>query len=138
MAAHSIVPAKYYFFNFAALMLLMFLTVWVARHDFGWLNLPIALAIAITKAILIVLIFMDVRNGTHLVMIFAAAGFLWFLIMVGFTITDFAAQDMGGIYKDPLPGQQYPYGVVEPLPHADAAVPHAAAAPHAEAGSPAH
>lgn len=131
MAAHAIVPARYYVFNFAALMVLMVLTVWVARHDFGWLNLPIALLIAITKATLIVLIFMDVRRGTQLVMIFAAGGFLWFLIMVGFTITDFAAQDMGGVYTEPLPGQHYVYRVPvgEAIPHGEVS------AAHAEAGS---
>ena len=132
MAAHAIVPARYYIINFAALTVLMFLTVWVSTVELGWLNLPVALLIAITKATLIVLIFMDVRRGTQLVMIFAAAGFLWFLIMVGFTITDYAAQDMGGVYTEPLPGQTYPHRV----PASEAILPHGdAAAGHAEAGA---
>jgi cytochrome c oxidase subunit 4 len=103
MADH-VVPARHYVYNFTALMVLMILTVVAAAFDLGAANLPIALAIAITKATLIVLIFMNVRNGTHLVWIFAGAGFVWLLIMISFTITDFAVQYLGTAYTDPLPG----------------------------------
>lgn len=103
MADH-VVPARHYVYNFIALMVLMLLTVEAARHDWGAANLPIALVIAITKATLIVLIFMNVRNGTHLVWIFAGAGFLWLLIMISFTVTDFAVHSLGTAYTDPLPG----------------------------------
>ena len=103
---HHIVPWTHYAYNFTALMILMTATVVVSYYDLGVLNLPIALAIAITKAVLIVLIFMNVRNGSHLVWVFAAGGFIWFCIMLGFTLTDFAAEGLGTPYIDALPSQQ--------------------------------
>ena len=109
MAEHHIVPPKHYFINFGALTVLMFLTVWVARFDitiFPGANLVIALAIAITKASLIVLIFMDVRHGSHLTWLFAGAGFFWFLIMILVTLVDMnpgVHEAMGSPYTVPIP-----------------------------------
>mgnify|MGYP001589164558 CR=1 FL=1 len=100
---HHIVPPRHYVYNIIALTVLMLLTVWAAKQQFGAFNLPIALGIAITKATLIVLIFMNVRNGTQLTKVFAFAGFIWLCIMFLFTLTDFVGADLGTPYTPPLP-----------------------------------
>jgi cytochrome c oxidase subunit 4 len=88
MSEH-IVSKKLYFVIFGALMVLTFLTVWVATIDLGALNTPVALAIAVTKAVLVVLYFMHVRYSSRLTWVVVAGGFLWLIIMVGLTMSDY-------------------------------------------------
>jgi cytochrome c oxidase subunit 4 len=92
---HHIVPRKTYYIVSALLMALLVVTVGAARVDLGAANVPIALAIAIAKAILIVLFFMHVRYGSPLVRLFAAGGFFWLLIMLGFILADVQARLVG-------------------------------------------
>lgn len=106
MADHKIVPWQHYAINCAALMVLMVATVLAARLDLGVFNLPLALAIAITKAALIVLIFMDVRHGSELTWLFAGAGFFWFLILICITLVDMnpgVHEVLGSPYTEPIP-----------------------------------
>ncbi len=90
MSEH-IVSKKLYFVIFGALMVLTILTVWVANIDLGSekLNTAVALAIAVTKAVLVVLYFMHVRYSSRLTWIVVAGGFLWLAIMVGLTMSDY-------------------------------------------------
>jgi cytochrome c oxidase subunit 4 len=90
MSEH-IVSKKLYFVIFGALMVLTLLTVWVANIDLGSekLNTVVALAIAVTKAVLVVLYFMHVRYSSRLTWIVVAGGFLWLAIMVGLTMSDY-------------------------------------------------
>jgi cytochrome c oxidase subunit 4 len=88
MSEH-IVSKKLYYVIFGALMVLTFLTVWVATIDLGPLNTPVALAIAVTKAVLVVLYFMHVRYSSRLTWVVVAGGFLWLIIMVGLTMSDY-------------------------------------------------
>ena len=105
---HHIVPWKNYAINFCVITVLMFLTVWVAGQDYGVMNLPVALIIAIMKTLCIVLFFMNVKYSSHLTWVFAGAGFFWFLIMIAFTIVDFT--EFGGMYTNSLPGAQSAIG----------------------------
>ncbi|HEV2801517.1 MAG TPA: cytochrome C oxidase subunit IV family protein [Pyrinomonadaceae bacterium] len=88
MSEH-IVSKKLYFVIFGALMVLTVITVAVAYVDLGPLNTPIALAIAVTKAMLVVLYFMHVRYSSRLTWVVVAGGFLWLIIMVGLTMSDY-------------------------------------------------
>lgn len=74
---------------YVALMVLLVATVGVAYVHLGPLNVPIALAIAFTKAILVILFFMHVKASSKLIWIFAAIGFLFFGYMVGGTLMDY-------------------------------------------------
>jgi cytochrome c oxidase subunit 4 len=87
MTSH-IVPVKNYLYVFAALMALTVATYEVAKVDLGGLNLLVAMAIAITKATLVVLIFMHVKYSTTLTKAVVASGFFFFLIMIFFTMND--------------------------------------------------
>lgn len=91
---------KTYLAVFFALMALTAVTVWVAFHDYGALNTPLALAIACTKATLVVLYFMHVKDSTRLTKVFAAAGFFWILILFALTFGDYLAR-----HPISLPGQ---------------------------------
>ena len=99
---HHIVSVKTYLIVFAALMVLMILTVAVAFFDFGILNKGIALTIATTKAALIMLFFMHLRYSSKLVWVFAGLGFFGLLIMIIIAMGDYVARG-GVIVPDPAP-----------------------------------
>jgi cytochrome c oxidase subunit 4 len=90
--SHHIVPVPTYVGVLAALLVLMALTIWVSYQDLGVMNIPIALAIAVTKAVLVVLFFMGVKYGTKLTMLWASIGFIWFLLMFG-TLGDYVSRN---------------------------------------------
>jgi cytochrome c oxidase subunit IV len=90
--SEHIVSPKLYVVILFALLLGTFLTVDAALHDFGLWNIIIALAIATTKATLVILFFMHaryIRGRTQLVVI---AGFFWLCIMLGLTLTDYTTR----------------------------------------------
>jgi len=91
---NPIVPRKTYLTIWLALMLLLFLTWGVARIHLGNWNLPVALTIALIKMLLVILFFMNVRQSTRLTWLFAAAGFIWLLIMIDLTMSDFLTRRM--------------------------------------------
>lgn len=91
-AHHHITPPSVYLATFGALLVLMVLTVVVSYWNLGFLNNIIAMAIAGTKATLVVLFFMQVRYGTKLTWLWAALGFIWLILM--FTIvTDYFTRE---------------------------------------------
>ena len=65
MSGH-IVPTRVYFTIFALLMLGTYLTVQAAYLDLGPMNSAVALVIAVTKAVLVVLYFMHVKYSPRL------------------------------------------------------------------------
>jgi cytochrome c oxidase subunit 4 len=83
-AHHHITSPSVYLATFGALLVLMALTVMVSYWNLGVFNNVIAMAIAVTKAALVVLFFMQVRYGTKLTWLWAALGFIWLVLM--FTI----------------------------------------------------
>ena len=83
------ISTKSYFLIWASLMVLLFLTWGVAQFDLGIANTIVALLIAVVKMLLVILFFMHVRYNTRITWLFAAAGFVWFLIMVSLTMTDY-------------------------------------------------
>ena len=93
MSTH-VVPLKTYLAIFGALMAGTALTVLIAFQDLGPMNTVVALAIAGIKALLVVLWFMHVKYSSRLTWLFAAAGFLWLLLMIGLTLADFDTRGM--------------------------------------------
>jgi cytochrome c oxidase subunit 4 len=72
-----------------ALILLLAATTTLAFVPLGTLNLFVALAIAIAKALIVLLFFMELRAGRPLVRTFAGAGFFWLLIFIVLTSADY-------------------------------------------------
>ena len=75
--ASHIAHPRVYLITWVALLVLMVATVLVAQQDFGPLNNFIAMGIAITKASLVVMFFMQVKGSSKLTIIWAALGFVW-------------------------------------------------------------
>lgn len=96
MSEH-IVSRKIYFLVFGALMVLTVLTVVAANFDFGRLNDVIAMAIAVTKATLVVLFFMHVRYSSRLTWVVVVSGFFWLAIMFLFTLSDYVTRKESSI-----------------------------------------
>jgi cytochrome c oxidase subunit 4 len=91
MSGH-VAPLKLYFVVFGALIVGTILTVAVASVDLGALNNVVMLAVACTKALLVVLYFMHVRWSSRLTWVFAGSGFVWLLIMFGLTLGDYMSR----------------------------------------------
>ena len=90
--SNHIVPKKTYYLVAAALMVLLATTVIVALIPLGPFNTLVALAIAVTKAMLVVLVFMHLKYNTRMTWVFASGGILWLLIMIILTMGDFFAR----------------------------------------------
>ena len=91
MSGH-VAPLKLYLMVFGALIVGTILTVAVAKVDLGPLNNVVMLAIACTKALLVVLYFMHVRWSSRLTWVFAGSGFVWLLIMFSLTLSDYMSR----------------------------------------------
>ena len=91
MSGH-ISPKSTYYGIFAALMVLTGVTIAVAYVHLGQLNFPVALAIAITKASLVVLFFMHVKYSSRLVKMVVGMALFFLLIMFTLTMTDFLSR----------------------------------------------
>jgi cytochrome c oxidase subunit 4 len=78
-----------YFLIFAALLVLTGLTVLVAYLPLGEWHTVLALAIAVTKAVLVLLFFMHLLHSTRLTWVIVAAGVFWLGIMMALTFSDY-------------------------------------------------
>ena|SRR5689334_16747019 len=93
-----------YFLVFVALMIGTALTVAVTYVHLGWLNLPVALAIAVTKAMLVILFFMHLKDHPKLIKVTFAAAFFFFLILVAHTLSDYLSRPTMGMPTYPASG----------------------------------
>ena len=87
MSGH-VVPVRVYVAIFLALLVLTGVTTWVAYFDMGRLNTVVALAIAVTKMLLVILFFMHVKYTTGLTKIVIISGFFFLAILVALTLSD--------------------------------------------------
>ncbi len=75
-----------------ALICLTGLTTGASYVDLGWMNIVVALLIAVSKASLVAWIFMGVRNTTTLTKLFVVAGLVWLGIMILITFSDYSSR----------------------------------------------
>jgi cytochrome c oxidase subunit 4 len=92
-----IASIRLYVTIFLALLFFTGLTVFVASQDYGALNTPVALGIAVTKASLVVLFFMGVRHNTPLTKVVVVSGFFWLLILFGLGMNDYLTRAWIGV-----------------------------------------
>ena len=106
-----ILPTPFYLKIFGALLALLALTWGLGYVDLGEWNLPIALAISIAKAVLIMLFFMHVKYSSRLVQLVACAGFFWLLILLVMAMSDYRSRNWipthrpDLVYKQPAQGE---------------------------------
>ena len=102
---HHIVSPVTYMIIFGALLVGTALTVLASYFDLGewhiatgltlfW-NPVVALAIATTKMMLVVLFFMHVKYSTRLTKLTVASGVFLFLVLMGMTLADYFSRAWG-------------------------------------------
>ena len=107
MPAESAGP-KTYAKTFLTLMALLALTVGANLVDLGPFNLLIALLVSVCKGLLIILFFMEVRYSHPLVWLFATAGFLWLVLMLIMTLSDYYTRSwIGPDWRDATGGRNH-------------------------------
>ena len=86
-------PKSTYYAIFGTLMLCTALTVGAAFIDFpGSLNFPVAIAIAIFKATLVILFFMHAKYSSQLTKLIVGVAFFFLGIMLALTMTDYLSR----------------------------------------------
>ena len=88
MTAHALSLPRLVLVYLVLLALLALTAVATLLPPGSW-STPIALGIAGTKAALIFIFFMRLRERSGLIRIFALAGFFWLAILVGLTFVDY-------------------------------------------------
>jgi cytochrome c oxidase subunit 4 len=90
-----IVSPKIYAMIFGALLIFTGLTVGASYLELGVFNAVVALAIACTKAVLVILFFMHVKYSSRLTKLTVAAGFFTFLVLISMSMTDYISRAWG-------------------------------------------
>jgi len=96
MSVH-VISRKVYFLIFGLLLAFTALTVYAAFLDLGPLNDVVMLAIAVAKAVLVVLFFMHVRYSGRLIALVVSSGVLWFLILIALALSDYLTRGWLGV-----------------------------------------
>ena len=89
---------KAYLGVFATLMVLTGLTVFAAFQHLGVWNTPVALAIAVTKALLVAAIFMHLKGSPKLTIFVMIASIVWLFFLILITVSDYATRSWLPIY----------------------------------------
>ncbi len=92
MIRHPVAAASTYVLVWIALLALLMLTLGSAYLSLGWVNGVVNLAIAVAKALLVMIFFMHLRSSHYVLKLFAAAGFFWLAILIGLSLSDFLAR----------------------------------------------
>jgi cytochrome c oxidase subunit 4 len=87
-----VMPRKVYYAVFAALMVFTAVTVAVAYLDLGPLSTIVAMAIASTKATLVMLYFMHLRYSSRLTWIMVATAVAWLAILIITVMSDYMSR----------------------------------------------
>ncbi len=87
-AEHHISSIKTLTIVFGGLVFLTVLTVLTAQLDLGAFNVPLALAIATTKAALVVVIFMALKWDNKVNTAIFGIGILFVIVFISFTLFD--------------------------------------------------
>jgi cytochrome c oxidase subunit 4 len=104
MAAHKS-SVLVYVVIFVALLVLTGLTVAAAEVNLGPMNDVVALAIAVTKATLVVLFFMHVKDSTRLTKLTVVASFFWLAILITLTLADYMSRPAINAYRGVPPSR---------------------------------
>lgn len=95
MTSASHISVRTYAAVFLVLLGLTALTTAAAFVDLGHgLNDVVALAIAVVKALLVILYFMHARYSDRFTWVLAGVAFFWLLILIGGTLDDFLTRNL--------------------------------------------
>ena len=91
MSGH-ISPKSTYYTIFGALMVFTAITVAAAFVNLGSFNFPVAIAIAITKATLVILFFMHAKYSSRLTKLVVSGAFFFLVVLLTLTMTDYLSR----------------------------------------------
>ena len=94
-ADHHIVTPVTYGIVFATLLIFTGITVAAAFKNLGIFNPIVALVIACTKGVIVILFFMHVKYQSNLVKLTVGAGFFTFLVLITMTLSDYVSRAWG-------------------------------------------
>ncbi len=77
---------------YAALLILLVVTVAAAFVHLGPITILVAMAIAAVKATLVALYFMHIRGSSPLTKLFSVAGLAWLVILFALTFSDYISR----------------------------------------------
>jgi len=92
---HHIVSPLQYSFVYGALIIGTIITVIAADLNLGVFNPIVALGIACTKAVIVILFFMHVKYQSHLIKVTVGAGFFTFIVLTTMTLVDYMSRAWG-------------------------------------------
>ena len=94
-AEHHIVGPVTYCIVYATLLIFTVLTILAANVDLGVFNPIVALAIASTKMVIVILFFMHVKYQSNLIKMTVSAGFFTFAVLITMTLSDYISRAWG-------------------------------------------
>jgi len=94
-ADHHIVTPAVYGIVYVALLVFTGITVLAAFKNLGILNPIVALGIACTKGVIVILFFMHVKYQSKLIKLTVGAGFFTFLVLITMTLSDYISRAWG-------------------------------------------
>ena len=92
---HHIVSPLQYGFVYISLLIGTALTVVAANIDLGIFNPVVALGIACTKAVIVILFFMHVKYQSNLIKLTVISGFFTFIVLITMTLADYMSRAWG-------------------------------------------
>lgn len=90
------VPFKTHFLILGILLVLTFVTVWVAQIDFGVFNIVVAMGIASVKAGLVGLFFMHLKYENPLIWLYVAFPIMLLAVLIGGLFVDNPFREVPG------------------------------------------
>ena len=96
--ATHLVPVRTYLTIFAILIVLTAITVSVSFLNLGPFNTVVAIVIAVTKALLVILFFMHVRYSSRLTWAVVVGGFFWLALLLFMTLADYVTRGPGWLH----------------------------------------
>jgi cytochrome c oxidase subunit 4 len=115
MSDHIVSP-KLYVGIFLSLMVLTLVTVAVTYVNLGAFNLAIAMAVAITKASLVILFFMHVKYSPKVIKVTVGMSFFFLLIMMMMIMSDYLTRGYMGMPPYPTATATGTASVMMPQP----------------------
>jgi cytochrome c oxidase subunit IV len=108
--------ASVYWKTCASLMALLAVTWGIGYVNLGAFNLVVALAISISKALLVALFFMHIKGSSRLFHLAATAGVIWLLILFSLTLGDYFTRNfLQPTSNHKVPPEQF-HGAPEVVP----------------------
>ncbi|HZT36743.1 MAG TPA: cytochrome C oxidase subunit IV family protein [Bryobacteraceae bacterium] len=89
---HHITPVRTYVLVWIALIILTFVTTWVAEIDLGEWNIVVAMTIAVVKMSLVAAFFMHIKGASALTKLVCGAGLFWMAILFALTFGDYRSR----------------------------------------------